>query len=150
MANVWDKFDKAIDTEGLQKDVQEASQNNTDFKEVPHGKYEVKIEKLELVESKKGDPMVSCWMKILTGEFKNSLIFMNQVITKGFQIHIANEFLRSLDSGFDIEFTTYKQYGQLLMDVHEATDEQLEYALDYAEGKKGFSTYTITDVFEAE
>lgn len=150
MANVWDKFDKAIDTEGLAKDVREASQNGANFKEVPHGKYEVKIEKLELVESKAGDPMVSCWMKVLAGDFKGSLIFMNQVITKGFQIHIANEFLRSLDSGNDIEFKTYSQYGQLLMDIHEAVDGALEYSLKYGEGKKGFSTYEITDVYEVE
>ena len=151
MANIWDKFDKAIDTEGLQKDVQEAAENGSgNFKEVPHGQYEVRIDKLELVESRKGDPMVSCWMKVLAGEFKGSLIFMNQVITQGFQIHIANEFLRTLDSGLEIEFKTYSQYGKLLMDIHEAIDETFEYALDYQPRKKGFSTYEITDVFEAE
>jgi len=148
MANVWEKFDKAIDTEGLKKDVQEASQGQVSFKEVPHGKYEVEIEKLELVASKKGDPMVSCWMKILQGEFKGNRIFMNQVITKGFQIHIANEFLRSLDSGVDIEFETYAQYGQLLMDVHEAVDGNLEFAVEYGENK-GFNTFKIEEVFEA-
>lgn len=153
MANVWDKFDKAIDTEGLAKDVQEAAENGANFKEVPHGQYEVRIEKLELVESKAGDPMVSCWMKVLAGDYKGSLIFMNQVITKGFQIHIANEFVRSLDSGVDVPanvFKTYGQYGQLLMDVHEAIDDVLEYGLKYGAGKKGFSTYEITDVYEVE
>lgn len=149
MANIWDKFDKAIDTEGLQKDVAEAAENGANYREVPHGKYEIRIEKLELVESKKGDPMVSCWMKIVSGEYKGSMIFMNQVITKGFQIHIVNEFLRSLDSGFDISFETYSQYGQLLMDVHEAIDEQLEYAVEYGE-KKGFNTFEIVEVFEVE
>lgn len=146
MAKVWDKFDKAIDIEGLAKDVREASKN---FKEVLHGQYEVKIEKLELGESKAGDPMIRCWMKVLSGEFKGSLIFMNQVITTGFQIHITDEFLRSLDSGIDIEFKRYSQYGQMLMDIAEAIDGRLEYSLNYGEGKKGFSTYKITDVYEA-
>lgn len=150
MTKAWEKFDKAVDVEGLQKDVQEAAENGSNFKEVPHGQYEVKIEKLELVESKAGDPMVSCWMKVIVGEYKGSLIFMNQVITKGFQIHIANEFLLSLDSGVDVEFKTYSQYGQMLMDIHEAIDGELEYGLKYGEGKKGFSTYEITDVYEAE
>lgn len=149
MSKAWEKFDKAIDVEGLQKDIQEAAQNGGNFREVPHGQYEVKIEKLELVESKAGDPMVSCWMRVLVGEFKGSLIFMNQVITRGFQIHIANEFLRSLDSGLDVDFKTYSQYGQLLMDIHEEIDGELEYGLKYGEGKKGFSTYEITDVYEA-
>jgi hypothetical protein len=150
MSNIWDKFDKAIDVESLAKDVEEAAENGSNFREVPHGEYEVKIEKLELVESKAGDPMVSCWMKVLAGEYKGSMIFMNQVITKGFQIHIVNEFLRSLDSGLEVEFKTYKQYGQLLMDIHEAIDGRLEYGLKYGEGKKGFSTYEITDVWEVE
>lgn len=150
MANIFDKFDSAIDTEGLANDVKEAAENGTgSFKEVPHGKYEVAIEKLELVESKKGDPMVSCWMKILQGEFKDNRIFMNQVITKGFQIHIANEFLRSMDSGIDVQFETYKQYGEMIMDMAEAVDGNLEFALKYGKGKKDFSTYEITEVFEA-
>ena len=150
MANIWEKFDKAIDVEGLQKDIQEAAENGANFREVPHGEYEVKIEKLELVESKAGDPMVTVWFKILTGEYKGCMIFMNQVITKGFQIHLMNEFLRSLDSGYDVEFRSYSQYDQLLMDIHEAIDGQLEYGLKYGEGKKGFNTYEITDVYDVK
>ncbi len=150
MANIWEKFDEAIDLEGLQKDVQEAAENGANFREVPHDEYEVKIEKLELVESKAGDPMVTVWFKVLAGDYKGSMIFMNQVITKGFQIHIMNEFLRSLDSGYDVEFRSYSQYGQLLMDIHEAIDGELEYLLKYSEGKKGFSNYEIVDVYDVE
>lgn len=151
MANLWDKFDEAIDTKGLQEDVKEAAENGTgSFKEVPHGEYEVEVNKMELIESKKGDPMVTIWFKVVSGEYKGSLIFFNQVITQGFQIHIVNELLRSMDTGLDIEFKTYKQYGNLLMDVMEEIDGQLEFALKYGEGKKGFSTYEITDVFEVE
>ncbi len=151
MANLWDKFDEAIDTKGLQEDVKEAAENGTgSFKEVPHGEYEVEVNKMELIASKKGDPMVTIWFKVVSGEYKGSLIFFNQVITQGFQIHIVNELLRSMDTGLDIEFKTYKQYGNLLMDVMEEIDGQLEFALKYGEGKKGFSTYEITDVFEVE
>lgn len=150
MANIWEKFDNAIDVEGLQADVKEAAENGANFREVPHGEYEVKIEKLEMVESKAGDPMVTVWFKVLAGDYKGSMIFMNQVITKGFQIHIMNEFLRSLDSGYDVEFRSYSQYGQLLMDIHEAIDGELEYLLKYSEGKKGFSNYEIVDVYDVE
>lgn len=151
MANIWEKFDEAIDTEGLVSDVKEAAENGTgSFKEVPHGEYEVEVNKMELVSSKKGDPMVSIWFKVVSGEFKGSLIFFNQVITQGFQIHIVNELLRSMDSGLDIEFKTYKQYGNLIMDIMEEIDGNLEFALKYSKGKKDFSTYEITDVFEVE
>jgi hypothetical protein len=149
--NIWDKFDEAIDTEGLQADVKEAAENGSgNYKEVPHGTYEVEVNKMELIASKKGDPMVSIWFKVLAGEYKGSLIFFNQVITKGFQIHIVDELLRSMDTGVEIEFVSYKQYGNMLMDVMEAIDGQLEFALSYQEGKKGFSTYEVEEVFEVE
>lgn len=148
--NIWDKFDKEIDTDGLAADVKEAQENGASFKEVPHGEYEVAIDKMELTASKAGNPMVSVWFKVLTGDFKGSRIFYNQVVTQGFQIHLVDEFLRSLDTGLDIAFVTYKQYGNLIMDVMEAIDGKLEFVLKYGEGKKGFYTYKITEVFDVE
>ena len=81
MGTIFDKWNKSIDVAGLQKDIAEADQQNGsgDYKEVPDGTYEVKIEKIELKASSKGDPMVSMWFRILSGDFKNSMIFMNQV-----------------------------------------------------------------------
>ena len=148
--NIWDKFDKAVDTAALADDVKDAQENGQSFKDVPHGDYEVSIDKMELPESKNHDPMVTIWFKVLTGEYKGSRIFMNQVITQGFQIHIVNELLRAMDTDLNIEFITYKQYGNLLMDVMEAIDGNLEFALSYKEGKNGFSKYEITEVFEVE
>lgn len=149
MAIDFSKFDKKVDLEGLKNDIKEAENNSGDFKEVPHGNYEVKIQKLELGESKKHDPMFICWMKILSGEYKGSLIFMNQVVTQGFQIHIVDDFLRSLESDVEIGFESYGQYADMIMDVAEAIDGNLEYAVEYGENK-GFNTFKITDVFEVE
>lgn len=150
MAVDFSKFDKSVDLDGLREDIKEAQENGGgDYKEVPHGKYEVSIEKMELVESKKGDPMVSIWFNIVSGEYKNSKIFYNQVITKGFQIHLVNELLRSLESDLDVEFETYKQYSKLLLDIHENIDGKFEYALNYDE-KKGYNTFSISEVFELE
>lgn len=146
----YSKFDKAVDLEGLKKDAAEAAENTGNYKEVPYGTYEVNVNKMELTESKKGDPMVSIWFKIVSGEYKGSLIFYNQVITQGFQIHLANEFLRSMDTEMVIEFESYSQYGQLLMDVHEVVDGKLEFALEYGENNKGYKTYKINEVFEVE
>lgn len=61
--NIWDKFDNAIDTKGLANDVKDAQENGASFKEVPHGDYEVAVDKIELTASKAGDPMVSIWFK---------------------------------------------------------------------------------------
>ena len=91
----FSKFDKAIDVEGLKADVASAQDNSSggNYREVPKGEYEVSITKLELTASKKGDPMVTIWFRIVSGDYENSLIFMNQVITQGFQIHIVKVLL---------------------------------------------------------
>jgi hypothetical protein len=147
MALDFSKFDKMVDLEGLKQDIEDSA--NNEFREVPLGNYEVAINKLELSESKKGDPMVVCWFKIVSGDYKGSLIFMNQVITQGFQIHIVDEFLRSLETDIEIVFESYSQYADLLLDVFEAVEGKLEYGLKYGE-KKGFNTFEITEVFELD
>lgn len=150
--NIFEKFNSNMDLEGLKHDINEAKENGGtgEFKEVPTGTYEVEIAKMELKESKKGDPMVSVWFKILEGEYKNSMLFMNQVITQGFQVHLVNEFLRSLGTGIDVEFEDYAQYNDLLMDIYEEIDGQFEYGIKYSLSKKGFAEYKITDVYEVE
>ncbi len=149
--NIWDEFDNALDVEGMQKDIKDAQENTFERKEVPVGQYEVAINKLELTTSKNNDPMFCAWMKILSeGEYKGQMLFMNQVITLGFQIHNVNEFLRSLDTGINIEFVKYSQYAKLIEEVKDAIDKaKLEYGIEYGENK-GFKTFRITDVFEPE
>lgn len=149
--NIFEQWNNTIDTAGLQKDVQEAQANggNREFEKVPHGEYEVKLEKLELKPTKKDNkPMVSGWFTIISGDYAKQKIFMNQVVTQGFQIHIVNEFLKSMGTDLNIEFVDYQQYGDLLMDVAEAVEEDnLEFALKY-EDNKGYDKFTITEVFE--
>ena len=146
--NIFEKWNSNIDLAGLQQDIKDAQDNNKEFETVPHGEYEVKLDKLELKATKKGDPMVSAWFTILEGKYKKSKLFMNQVVTQGFQIHIVNEFLRSMGTDLNIEFVDYKQYAELLLDVAEFCDENnLEFAIKY-EDNKGYDKFTITEVFE--
>jgi len=149
MSNIWEKWDKKIDIAGLKCDVQKASENKQDYKDVPKGKYEVKVTKLELKASKKSDdPMLACWMRVISGEYKGQYIFYYQMLTTGFGLHAANEFLRSLESGVTIQFDQFKQYNDMLMDIMEALEaEKLEYVLHYGENDKGFKTFAIEDVF---
>lgn len=143
-------LNKKVDLKGLQDDIKEAKENGGgSYKEVPEGTYEVKLEKLELQLSKKGDPMVCIWWKILNGEYKNSMIFQYQIITQGFQIHLISEFLRSLETNVDVKFDDYEQFNDLLLDISEEVESQgLEYALVYGKNNKGFNTYEIEEVFE--
>lgn len=148
----FSKFDNMVDLDSLKKDIEEAKTKggNGDYAEVPKGTYEVAIEKMELTESKTShNPMVSVWLKILNGEWENNRLFMNQVITKGFQLHNMNEFLRSLKSTKEIEFKGYDQYANLLMDVHEEVINTHEYAIEYGE-KNGYNTFKVVEVFDIE
>lgn len=149
--DIFDEFDSQFDTEALKKDAKAAKENGTgDFPEVPNGDYVVKVETAELKAAKSsGKPMVSIWFKIVEGEFKNSIIFYNQVIATGFGLHNANEFLRSLDTGVEVDFESFKQYADMVLDVAEAAQD-FEYHLKYGENKKGYNTYEIVEVFEVE
>lgn len=148
--SIFDKWDKNIDTAGLIEDIAEAEANggSGDFREVPVGTYEVKIDKMELKESSKGDPMFFCQFRILQGDFANSCLFMNQVITQGFQIGQVNKFIRSLDAVDEVEFKSYGQYNDLILDVMEAVDGNLEFLVEYKKSKKDFPIYTIKEVYE--
>lgn len=148
MSNIWDKFDKQIDTKGLIEDAKAAAEGSSEFKEVPHGKYEVAITKMELKESSKKSPMVSIWFKIIDGPSKGGIIFYNQVISTGYGLHNAKEFLTSLECGIDVEFESYKQFAGLLETIFTAVDGAAEYVLDYGINQKGFNTYKIEDIFE--
>lgn len=147
----WTKFDKEFDNEALRYEVKEAAENggSGEYREVPTGDYEVEIEKLECTSSKKGDPMVTVWFNILEGDFEGSKIFMNQLITKGFQIHIVNEFLRSLGTDNDVEFKTFSQYEELINKIFDDLDSDgLEYRLKYGKSKKGYPTFEIKEVYD--
>ena len=131
-------------------DVKSIEKNNKkDFDKVPYGEYEVSIKKLELISNSNDDPMVVCWFKILDGKYKNSMIFMNQVVTQDFQIHIINEFLRSLDSGIEVEWLgSYSKYSDLIDNIFDAiSEDKLEYALEYSSTDKGYGKFEIIDVF---
>lgn len=148
MAINWEEFDKNVDLKNLEKDVQEVSRKEFGGDEdIPVGKYEVKITKLELTQSKKGDPMLTAWFQIINGQYKDRLIFMNQIILQGFQIHTVNEFLRSLQTDETIEFKGYSSYNILILNIYEKIVEN-EFVLEYEENKKGYKTFKILEKFD--
>ena len=155
MAIDFDKINRSVDLEGLRKDVENASANGTgDFPTIPAGTYEVALASLE-IKGTKADPnrpMLAASFKILTGEYKNQRIFMNRVLlgTKNDanMIKSAEGWLASLGSGVSTVFEDYKQFNQVVMDVAEAIDGKLEYAVDYDPDR--FNSISIEEVFEVE
>jgi hypothetical protein len=143
------EFDKAFDVAGLKNDIKKAEENGADYEEIPIGEYEVKIEKMELKKSKKGEPMFSCWFKVLVGDYKGKLIFMNQLLKEGFHFHLVNQFLRSLETEKEIVFDSFNQYGNLIYDIKEFIDlKGYEFALDYQKKDGKYSTFKIVEVFK--
>lgn len=150
MMNKFAKWNNDINLQNLKNEIKDAQNGNgKEYEPVPHDTYEVKLDKLELKETKKGDPMVSAWFTIVEGKYEKSKLFMNQVVTQGFQIHIVNEFLRSMDTGLQIDFEDYEQYADLLLDVAEVCDaNKLEFKVKY-EDSKGYDKFTILEVYDA-
>ena len=145
----FSKFNSSIDLEGLKHDIDDASQNQQNFEEVPAGTYEVVVTKMELTESKHGDPMFTCWFKIIGAEQKGRLIFMNQVITQGFQIHIVNQLLRDMDTGIEIKFYDFNQYATLIFQIEETLKaDNCGFIINYGKTAKGFNTFAIKEVFD--
>lgn len=153
MAIDFDKINRSVDLEGLRKGVENASENGTgDFPTIPADKYEVALVSLEIKGTKKDNrPMLAASFKILSGEYKNQRLFMNRVIygTKddGRMIKSAVGWLNTLDSGVDVAFQDYKQFADLVMDVAEAIDGKIEYAVEYDDSQ--FNSIKITEVFDA-
>ena len=155
MAIDFDKIDKSVDLEGLRKDVEEASANGTgDFPTIPAGKYEVALVSLEIKGTKKDPnrPMLAASFKILSGEYKNQRLFLNRVLmgTKddGRMIKSAVGWLNTLESGVAVSFEGYKQFNQTVLDVAEAIDGKIEYAVEYDPDQ--FNSIKIVEVFDAE
>lgn len=148
--NIFDKWNKAVDLDGIKKDIASAAEGNGEYVDVPVGTYEVKLAKAELKASKTSrNPMVSMQFKVIAGDYKGQSIFMNQIVTQGFQLNIVNTLLRSMGTDIEIEFVDYKQYADMLMDVAEAC-EGLEFVLKYTENAKGYKNYEILEVFDIE
>ena len=150
-------FNFDYDISDIEKSLKEIEANSTDnSKEIPAGKYEVKIEKIEMKSTKDGGkPMGFVQMRIQEGEYKNHCLFYNQVLIgfdkktgqlSAFGIHNFNQFLKSLDSGLTIAFKDFTQYGNLLLDVSEKV-ENLSYLVEMTK-KNDFPSYKIKEIYE--
>jgi len=149
----WSKFNDSVDLKGLKEDVKNADVNGGNFPEVPKGTYEVELASLEMKATKKdGRPMVSLSFKILAGEYKGQRLFENKVIyqTKndGQMIKSVIGFLDNLESGVKIEFESYDQFDELMLEIFEAVEGNLEFAVEY--DPDAFFKMSIKEVFEVE
>lgn len=150
MAVDFEKWNKEFGGEEAIKELKEVGENS--FTELPDGTYLCKLEKLELAESKKGQPMVKGQFRITEGEHKKQCLFYNQVFTRGFPQHKALEFLRSLQvlEDSDIDFDgNFVNFNDLLLDIAE-TAEQDSLRFEIVKAKDGeYTRLTCEGTFEA-
>jgi hypothetical protein len=184
--SIFDKYASKINADDLkasQQEIQANANGGGNREEVPVGKYEVKVDKLECKMSKSNNLMVSIWFRIMTGKFEKSVIFYNGVFNQDWMRHRVADMLTAIICGVsgDYDFTiingmleksgsamridTVDQAKALInlllksnnmqvindfcMDIHESIDGRLEYLLDYGLSK-GYNTYAIEEVFDAE
>lgn len=154
--SIFDKYNSKINAEELaasQKEIQDNAGGN--YEEVPVGKYEVKVDKLECKKSKQNNLMVSIWFKITAGKHANQMIFYNGVFYEDWMRHRVAKLLSDLldDGDHTAEINLILKSGDMetinnfCMDIHESIDKRFEYLLDYGL-KKGYNTYSIVEVYE--
>ncbi len=156
--SIFEKYSAKINQEELaasQKEIQENANGGGQREDVPVGKYEVKVDKLECKKSSKGNPMVSIWFRILKGKFEKSVIFYNGVFYEDWMRHRVAKMLSDIvaDGDRTAEINLILKSGDLdminnfCMDIHEAVNGKLEYLLDYGLSK-GYQTYNIEEVYD--
>lgn len=146
----FSKYDKEMDIEKMQKEVEEAEKNGGNS-ELEKGTYIVRFEKMELWESKAGKPMFRATLRIQEGEHKKQCIFINQVIggTKNDILLISKVtgLLKKLDSEVEpIIFQGYNDFADLIEEIADDVIENMEYEVDY--DKDAFNAVTIKDAYQ--
>lgn len=151
MAINFEEWNKQFGGEETRKALEDAAKN--EYSEVPDGTYKCRLEKLELGESQKGQPMIKGQFRITEGEHKKQCIFYNQVFCRSasgsaFPIHKGVEFLRSLQIFDDAEvgFTgDYAEFNDLLLDMAEEAESNF---MTFGIKKSHDGDYTRLDVTE--
>ena len=150
----FSKFDKQVDLGKLKQDAEEIVKNNGtgDYPEIEAGIYHGKFEKLEVGETKDGRPMLKAMFRITQDPHKKSCLFLNRVLygTKNDANMIASAigWLETLEPSEDVgpvEFNSYSQFAELVMDIAEDISE-LEYSVEY--DPNAFNSISIEEVFE--
>lgn len=152
----FSKFDQQVNLDQLKKDAEEAAKNGGgDYPEVPKGTYIVKLEKLELGETKDHRPMLKAQFRITEGEFEKQCLFYNRVIfgTKNDanMIAAAVGFLTKLEPSDEVGpvvFESYSQFAELAMDIMEDVEGVLEYEVEY--DPTAFNSISIKEAFELD
>ena len=147
----WQNFDLKIDNT-LLNDLANASSNNSDFEELPLGRYEVKINSMALKQSKNGDPMTKTIFEVVQGQYKGRYMFKNSVIYKGdrndaWRLKQELNFINSLQPINQVNFYSFSDFEKQISNTFaDITSRKLEYLVEIKE-KNNFRTYSVVEVY---
>lgn len=162
----FSKFDAEVNKD-MEKQINDAKENGAgESLETPAGSYVAKIEKMELAATKDGSPMFKVMLRVIeAGEnakadvteylnhFKNKkpCLFMNRVIygTKNDANMIASVigWLEKLEPSVPVEFKSYSQFADLVLDIYEEVADAVELEVLY--DPDAFNSISISEVFDA-
>ena len=114
---------QSIDLAQFDDDFQnEATEERGDFENVPDGKYQVAVEKVELTQSSTGNPMLKWTLRILAPRFINRFLWRNSVFTQntlkyvktdlhlcGLDLERLSELPKHLDKLLDVKLEVTKK-----------------------------------------
>lgn len=144
----WGEFSN-YDTSSL---VNEVKALDAGFQELPKGKYEVAFDVAYVGLSKAGFPKLHMQFTVLSGMYKQRVIYINQLLIKRdandkFRIHSANELLRGLKSSREVSFEGLDAYDALVSEI-EKECLNCEYELEITEPKENFRAYKLLQRFD--
>ena len=147
----WQNFDLKIDN-NLLNDIQNASSNAGEFEELPLGRYEVKINSMQLTQSKNGDPMTKTIFEVVQGQYKGRYMFKNSVIYKGdrndaWRLKQELNFINSLQPTNQVNFYSFSDFEKQISNAFaDINSRKLEYLIEIKE-KNNFRTYSVIEVY---
>lgn len=153
MAVDYSAFDEQIDFNALQKELQEM--DDSQFADVPDGRYEVGFDSLEVKPTKKGDKlMFSAQCSILEGDQKGRKIFFNRVIsgntspkwTNAQAIKSVCTWLDKLETETVPEFINYSDFAECVLDIFQEVQGKVGAAVTYKADT--FNSITINEAFD--
>ena len=154
MAIDFSVFDQNVDVEQLANDV--ANAPDTEFEEVPDGKYIVSIEAMEIKLTKAADKlMFAVQCKIKEGNQKGRMIFFNRVISgnkssekwnDGKAIKSVITWLEKLETETVPEFFNYQDFADCVLDIFQEVKDAVEVEVEYK--SDNFNPISIKEVFD--
>ena len=154
----FNKFDNMID----QKTLKEQMEKAPEYDDVPKGTYMAVIDKMEIKPTKAGDKLMLAVQMAITETIEapkkqdKRKIFMNRTIcgnkttekwNDGVAIKGVITWLNKLlDEGDTIEFKTYTQFADEVLDIYQEICPNIELKVNY--DPDGFNPIEIVEVFD--